>query len=169
MRRSEIGLVIAISAVLGLIVFDETKKSGAIIDRWPLAPIQIFGMEHAILMFQVDHGRLPIVSNASDEQDGHARMVLMGGVPDGHSTNLGKTNLAYFEFSPEILAAGKLLDPWGHPYHIAFDVTQHGTVTIGQKHLATNIAIWSDGPNGINEYGEGDDLSNWKPRKRSGR
>jgi hypothetical protein len=40
------------------------------------------------------------------------------------------------------------------------DVDGDGTVTVGPdgRVLHTPLAIWSDGPNGINEYGDGDDI-----------
>lgn len=53
-----------------------------------------------------------------------------------------------------------LIDPWGRPYNVdmlsrfADDEIKEGLkdYTIG------GMVVWSSGPNGINEYGDGDDI-----------
>lgn len=82
------------------------------------------------------------------------------------------------------------LDPWGNPFHCriwtgvrgslqtqlvrtpaqrsGFELAQHvsgpapisGTVP-DHPHTVGEIDIWSNGPNGINEYGAGDDVRSW--------
>lgn len=82
-----------------------------------------------------------------------------------------------------------LLDPWGNPYHYrewagvrdqtkqalvlapvprtGFSRPPNGTdapVTgpvLDRPHTLMSVDIWSNGPNGINEYGAGDDVSSW--------
>jgi hypothetical protein len=63
-----------------------------------------------------------------------------------------------------------ILDPWGNPYNVAIDSNNDGIVNIfssivnsTQKvtNIFTDIAIWSNGPNSINEFGLNDDISNW--------
>lgn len=68
------------------------------------------------------------------------------------------------------------LDPWGHAYHYAeFDARAQanrevtgagGTLKAkgGQKY-----AIWSDGPDGINDYGKNDDVTSWSEGAGSAR
>lgn len=43
------------------------------------------------------------------------------------------------------------LDPWGNPYRYRYP----GTQNVGA------YDIWSVGPNGVDENGEGDDIPNW--------
>jgi hypothetical protein len=42
-------------------------------------------------------------------------------------------------------------DPWGNPYNYEFP----------SQARAGSYAIWSNGPNGENEEGEGDDINSW--------
>lgn len=55
----------------------------------------------------------------------------------------------------------KAIDPWDNPYNY---------IAPGQNnpHFPDGIhaAIWSNGPNGQNEQGGGDDINNWTERER---
>jgi prepilin-type N-terminal cleavage/methylation domain-containing protein len=58
------------------------------------------------------------------------------------------------------------LDPWGHPYHyVEWDSHPRAQRQLegGQFQARGNqkFAIWSDGPNGINDWGEEDDINSW--------
>lgn len=53
----------------------------------------------------------------------------------------------------QITAEGRLKDTWGRPLRIEFSRERYG---------ADGIGVWSDGPNGINEFGGGDDLVGWE-------
>jgi hypothetical protein len=67
--------------------------------------------------------------------------LLRGGSVAGQN----QRKLAYIEAKPrEINAAGEFVDPWGHPYHIA-----PGSIP----------PVYSNGPNGIDEKGAGDDIT----------
>ncbi len=51
----------------------------------------------------------------------------------------------------------KNIDPWGNPYNYGFP---------SRKLPGGSLpAIWSNGPNGKNEQGEGDDINNWSQRQ----
>lgn len=53
-----------------------------------------------------------------------------------------------------------LIDPWGSPFNIDY-LTRFPSGAIRDALLECSpggIAMWSSGPNGINEYGEGDDI-----------
>ncbi len=59
-----------------------------------------------------------------------------------------------------------LLDPWGHAYHyVEFDSRATGDKMLGGNQLKAkggqSYAIWSDGQNGENEWGKGDDVNSW--------
>ena len=49
-------------------------------------------------------------------------------------------------------------DPWGNPYNIYLNVDGEKVLKIGEKTLATDIAIYSTGPNGTNDEGCNSDL-----------
>jgi len=42
-----------------------------------------------------------------------------------------------------------VIDPWGRPYYIAWSVSE----------ASIDVHVWSAGPNGVNEFGFGDDIS----------
>ena len=54
-------------------------------------------------------------------------------------------------------------DPWGHSYRFCLDYDGNRRIQVGGTSVRGLIAIWSDGPNGINEWGKGDDICSWNP------
>jgi prepilin-type N-terminal cleavage/methylation domain-containing protein len=65
-------------------------------------------------------------------------------------------------FSPVVF-----LDPWGRPYHYvqwySFPEDQRRLGSFKAKGGAP-FAIWSDGPNRENEWGQGDDVNSWSEK-----
>jgi hypothetical protein len=45
-------------------------------------------------------------------------------------------------------------DGWGNPFNYEYPT---------KKFRKEKPAVWSNGPNGVNEQGGGDDVANWKP------
>ena len=62
--------------------------------------------------------------------------------------------------------ADVMLDAWGHRYHVRFDDAGSGKITLNGTLINDSVAIWSDGPNGTNEFGGGDDVASWKMKLR---
>lgn len=57
---------------------------------------------------------------------------------------------------------GRLVDRWNHPLHIAADLDGDGHVSIGTGEVEDmRVLVWSEGPDGKNDYGEGDDIRSW--------
>ncbi len=54
-----------------------------------------------------------------------------------------------------------ILDPWEQPYHIEFDHDGDGVLPLAVTNLKLQVAVWSSGRNGKNEYGEQDDIRSW--------
>jgi len=52
-------------------------------------------------------------------------------------------------------------DPWGRPYHLILKSDKSSVLKVGRFDISNNVAIWSNGPNRINESGEGDDICSW--------
>ena len=54
-----------------------------------------------------------------------------------------------------------VVDRWGTPYNFCFieEAKSNQWDALKRTHTASNIVIWSSGPNKINEYGENDDVS----------
>jgi|GEM_PF-3823905 len=55
----------------------------------------------------------------------------------------------------------ELRDPWMRFYRVAVDFDGDGHVDLPDIHLPLRTAVWSVGPDGTNEYGEGDDIASW--------
>jgi len=60
-----------------------------------------------------------------------------------------------------------LIDPWGHPYNIL--ITNVDVISLGGRTVTCNwrTAGWSNGRNGSNEYGVGDDINTWESREEN--
>ena len=54
------------------------------------------------------------------------------------------------------------LDRWGHELLIHVSSDKSENLSINGREIDSSVAVWSVGENGINEYGEGDDLASWK-------
>jgi hypothetical protein len=99
----------------------------------------------SIMVYYHRHNRtLPFVRRDSEEQDTGLlvpKVLEDEGIPQS-------------ELRPEEY----VMDPWDRPYHTALDLGR-GYLTLGGRRVNDRIAIWSHGPNGINEWGQGDDIS----------
>lgn len=104
---------------------------------------QIKSLEMALRMYESDYGFFP---PAGDEN----LVIYLDGDPQN-----GGPKRFYFEFAsaPE---NHLMLDVWGNPYH--YQTEKPGALS---EEVSAGIFIWSDGPNRINEFGEGDDIRNW--------
>jgi hypothetical protein len=62
----------------------------------------------------------------------------------------------------ERISNGVLIDRWKRPLHIAADINEDRYATIGPgDDKGMRVLVWSDGPDGKNDYGEGDDIRSW--------
>lgn len=73
--------------------------------------------------------------------------------------NLNPLKIRFLQISSDRMIGGRWIDPWGHPYQIAF-----ADVDNEQRLIA-----WSIGRNEVNENGGGDDLASWKASKKTAR
>lgn len=134
----EVLLVLAIILVIAAMVVPQLmgRQKKAMIDR---AKVDIKAIESALQMYSTDHA---------------------GNLPEGSGSDflkqftVSRTN-EQGEKEPAVLT--KHIDPWGHPYNYEYPTQRFGDGT-GD----TRPAIWSNGPNGNDEQGEGDDIANWK-------
>jgi hypothetical protein len=67
----------------------------------------------------------------------------------------------FLDFPPGAVRRGQVPDPWTQPYHIRLDWEGGGAIALPSTNLPRRVAIWSSGPNQINEYGAGDDIRSW--------
>jgi len=106
----------------------------------------------------------------------------LGGSRDNHLADwpmeqLGKWPGAYqqvydqptedeLDYSSTMKSQCVFLDPWGRAFHfVEFDSRSQGDRQLASGQLKAKggqgFAIWSDGPNATNEWGQGDDITSW--------
>jgi len=68
----------------------------------------------------------------------------------------------WVNINPHYIKNGELIDRWGNPYHFAFDTRKKIIEDDRGRIISKHFFMWSSGPNGINEWGEGDDICSWK-------
>ena len=71
------------------------------------------------------------------------------------------SNGSYLDVRSKDVRDNTYIDPWGRAYHVAIDADNDGDVNIGEGTAYGVFAIWSEGPNQLNEFGEGDDIRSW--------
>jgi hypothetical protein len=135
-----------------------------IVERFPRYKMDMSSIESAIETYTSYYNHFPqgMKSLAFETDNGKLMEVLMGSGNNEETVKQNPNRIKFIFVSEVSLKDGRFLDPWGHPYHIAFDPDATGKVTVGNLQISNRIAIWSDGPNGTNEYGKGDDVCNWK-------
>lgn len=109
----------------------------------------------ACAQYRADFGKLPALPPIQDEQvDTSALIGTLGGKnPNGTS---------YYESSGNgIHVNGLPTDVWGHALNIGLDLNDDGMVTVKGQNLPATVIVWSSGPNGVNEFGTGDDVTGW--------
>jgi hypothetical protein len=90
-------------------------------------------------------------------------MDILRNIPSANNPGYTRNSrrVIFFEADRKEFSRRALVDPWGRAYHIGVYRNADGQTTIGPLKVPRPIAIWSDGPNGINEFGGGDDVTNW--------
>ena len=138
----ELLVVIAIIGILmGLVTAgaQTARRRGAITK----AKATIASMDTAIAMYQGDMGAYPPSENAN------LVAALFEETDDTHWQG------PYMEFKQEEVNDEEALDPWGQPY--VYVSVNGGSPT----HRTRSYDLYSFGPNGKDEDGAGDDITNW--------
>jgi len=81
--------------------------------------------------------------------------------------------VSFYEFSST--NNSRVYDPWTNPgqgdpcahiYYVMFDANYDNKISGNMEghvlDVYRSVIVWSSGPNGTNEYGEGDDITSWK-------
>ncbi len=117
-------------------------------------------IESAIEQFYSHYHRLPFTS---PDRIAHERecqfSITIGHELNGIHPGLNPENSESIVFWN--IPAGEQLDGWGTNYHYFFDHNQDGFVAPAGSPVRRRAAIWSNGPNQIDEQGKGDDINNW--------
>ncbi len=109
----------------------------------------------ALESFQEHYQKLPLNSPGREYQFS----ITLGHELNGVSPGMGRHNTDGIIFWS--LPAGEQRDGWGRLYHFYFDHDGDGLVHPGGMAVKRSFVIWSDGSDGRDESGNGDDLRNW--------
>lgn len=90
----------------------------------------------------------------------------------GNDMEFNPQKISFYEFDNTNLPKAAY-DPWAnsndtaseqgkHVYYIMFDANYDNVIKIDNQEVRHFVIVWSAGPNGTNEYGNGDDIASWK-------
>lgn len=103
-------------------------------------------LEQALQVSQIDLGKYP--------SSGNANMVRALSAPPGA--------IPYLVFPPEALDSdGRLLDPWKKPFVYLNNADGSAPPTWAPRNRSF-FDLYSYGPDGVDNRGEGDDVTNWR-------
>jgi general secretion pathway protein G len=123
---------------------------------------EMAAMELALEHFKSDNGHYPASTTTrnSPSPPGFPTAIEIDNSTNLYSALSGK----YFTFKPDEIrvdpASGNkyVMDPFGHPYNYYCPLI--GTTAVWSNQASFDL--WSYGPNGINDEGTNDDITNWK-------
>ena len=155
MKRAFLVLVVLLISVALPIAFFATVPRRSLDHRVGKALTHMSTLELAIVMYLDEFGALPVASErrGASQEPGRLARILKGDNAEGKK---------FVERLARCSDNGGFADPWGRPYHVCFDTDADGRAEVGGNAVPKFIAIWSDGPNRVNEHGDGDDISNWR-------
>lgn len=126
-------------------------------------------MAQGIQAYTVDYGKAPpvppLVAGAADTEVKIADIFqVVTGVAKGPNADnvLNPRRTKYVEIDPRYVKDDQILDAWGHPVHVMLDADVDGVIVLGDQKIMKSVILWSNGPNGLDEKGAGDDVVSWK-------
>lgn len=120
----------------------------------------IRNISFAIDWYIEEQSTVPVVNANHGElvQDYRQVIALLASRKNmGGGTYLNTQQLNYVDGLPK--------DVFGNNFNIALDVDGDGLIRIGKKLLKDRYLVWSSGPDGVNDFCEGDDIyygARWK-------
>ncbi len=138
----ELLVVIAILGILASLIAAgaQTARRRAAVTK---AKATIESLGTAIAMYQGDMGSYPPTTNQG---------MVSALMEDPKNPDW---NGPYMEIKKDELKDGELIDPWGKPYvYVSVDGGS-------PKHRPKSFDLFSNGPNGTDDDGSGDDVINW--------
>jgi hypothetical protein len=138
-------------------------KRGGGSEGEPKVKIELRVLRDALRFYEIEYGVLPVQEPRTQEQDNAIIVnILRAEASEELLSKFNAKRRVFLQVPSASLVDGAFLDPWAHPYHIYFDVNGKSKITVGDQIIPARIAIWSNGFNGIDEHGGGDDVCSWK-------
>lgn len=157
-------LVIASYATLAagfVYIFLSILAPVRLIDVAPRGRLDMNSSISAIGNYEATYDRFPLESAGPTNEVDNAKLmaILTAATNDTEAMKANPERTHFLEPPTTSIAGGAWLDPWKHPYH--FILRREGSIVVGGVAVPGHIAIWSNGRNGVNEYGKGDDRVSW--------
>ena len=148
--------------IVGIFVFGLTL-SPCSYGKSPSAAL-VSAVSSAITAYLTDYARYPLQTSTNDHtyiDDQAALVSVIFGLDSASNEN--PRRLVYLDVLQINLGRdGSLRDAWGNTLNIRADWSMDGLVRVGTNVLARPVAVWSNGKNGKNEFGSGDDITSWR-------
>jgi hypothetical protein len=147
-----------VATITGYLLYEAalTLKTAKSQSQSALTQAELATIDKAIQSYSAEYGTYPIVNKIGIQQPISEVYEVLNGRTGELGDKMNPRRLCYLSFSRT--KDGIPLDPYGNPYHVAMDVTASGTLTLGGIVRKQRVFIWSNGPNGIDENGAGDDI-----------
>ena len=153
-----IGILVSIllPAVIGAIQSGEKGK----------ARTEVKGIKAALDLYYEDYRHYPLVTSASDKSwtSGNKDIIeVLRGLNTAENprkrTYLDVPDASILNATNSATYAGSMADPWDQPYRIAVDGSGDNTVVPAGP--GRSVAVWSCGPDTVDNNGGNDDIKSW--------
>lgn len=127
------------------------------------AAIEAKSIGVAVEAYFIERGRLPVASGeqgVADRLYQGAQSEFVMQVLAGLNGDLNPERTVFIPL-PEAGTPGQFKDPWGDQYLLMMDNDYDGSVDCDGERIEGPCAVWSSGPNRLNEFGKGDDICSW--------
>ena len=138
-------------------------------------------LKQAITTYFTEYSRYPVKTSggASGDVEVESNSILMdvilGSDKEAASGGLNPRKISFFsgrkakgKKAGVVLTSdggGELFDPWGNYYHVILDTNRNDRVKDpsegGGETIPQSVVVWSNGIDGENEQGKGDDVVTW--------
>jgi prepilin-type N-terminal cleavage/methylation domain-containing protein len=157
--------LLAVIAIIGILVglllpavISGKEKALATKARTDVASIAA-----AIGQFEATYGYLPYTGTSpnsdGDTTDGTITYSTLIDILTGNNATMNPRNITFLSTDGTTLT-----DPWEQNYNVRLDYDYDGEIYVdgdGNADVIGKPAVWSNGPNGTPEDGDGDDITNW--------
>jgi hypothetical protein len=122
-------------------------------------------VQNAIKAFYNEYSMYPLekgVTNTTTDHEYREDYKDLFATLQGINTNQNPRGIVFIEIDTNRLdSEQRYVDSRNHPFHVVADWNYDSKLLVGTQVLPKGVAVWSDGPNGQNDYGQGDDLRTW--------
>ena len=178
--------LLVVISILALLASLSVTVANAVMKRARLMQAEHICLElrKAVGTYSAEYGRYPIAADERSQARGDAEVdsgralmdVLMAADEETGPGGLNSRAEPFFTTSRRATkekprggvvatptGGGTLYDPWGNLYHLIIDVDRNHRCDLpsGDGMVAKDVLVWSFGPDGIDDRGEGDDVVTW--------